>query len=810
MNNDNNINFKEKNKYLKLGHKKFSSLSGPRYSRSPEISKHVKLKKSSLKLVKKRSLKNKSKSNSGSLSKIIFSSKPTKTNKSRSNSPTEEFKKKFTFKNIFKLRKSDDNTNIVDIDNTNTNNDDLHYQAMSEMKRAMNRRVSEIDLLGNMCKDVIRKNPQHSLGNSVNHVWNVYDDKRNISGYYKSGRNGNKQSAYMETVVYDISVQCSVEKYFAATKIDKFSPRSQRNMEIKNVFQKSVRKTSLSDYTNNKPLELSFQKKIEGSELRYIKEERKISLFKAFAEHYPLLNNEMIKPIYMKKFISSTIISIVFGLWDGHPRNIILNNKGFSFFDNARSLVHSNKFNVWGDKIRLPYFTSFIEEEEFFIELKGDDIGTIIKILSKFLSGFKLFKYYLNSLACKKLIRNISKEWFNKELIINSFKERLDVLAKWVSVGDDIKTLDGLLCTVFPYYLFSTMLYLIDNIPTILGEDNHLLDEDKEVLWRSSLSNVGKMDDMIYLVNRCCEKNIDPYELFKDCKDCGNNNHIDIITKIISKNYYTKNIKENTKRVKLFLFDNCVFDFKECTNISSWVLSFLNQYSEIRGINIFDPDKSTLPADVIEKGFLKSVIGSLFKDGYFLTFYDSDNEVYCSICYINNNGTIKIDKFEILFGGTIEFLVGGNSLKSLEEFYNWLGQYKDRSVKNEEDIYDFVKQYSVYYKNDYMIKIIESFNITYIDIDKYELTDENVKQINEYEKDYLKSEGVFVYVYPENISEEKFILKYVIDDEIMKLSMDINDAGDVVTKNINGDDKSNTYSIEEFGLWLECFKIIYI
>ena len=120
------------------------------------------------------------------------------------------------------------------------------------------------------------------MDGNVNDVFHVYDANRNIAGYYKSGRNGNIQSGYMENGIYEISIQFGVEKYFAPTKLKKASPRTLQQLNI----GKSLRSSTLADISDNTPLEITFQKKLEGIELRYIQVERKIKLLEDFVEFY--------------------------------------------------------------------------------------------------------------------------------------------------------------------------------------------------------------------------------------------------------------------------------------------------------------------------------------------------------------------------------------------------------------------------------------------------------------------------------------------------------------------------------------------
>ena len=738
-----------------LIHKRYYSISrSPRNSRSPIFSKSNEIRKLSLRNY--RSLREDSRSSDSSSIR------------------------KWSIRKFFNKKSKDDSSESEEIiDNT-------HNQTMCEMRILLSRKKSELDTIENVCNNEVRKKKHYSMGiDNVNDVFHVYDEKRNFAGYYKSGRNGNVKSGYMENGIYEISVQFSVEKYFASTKIKSISPRTQKQLNI--VGKKN--RLSLVEYSENSPLEISFQKKVEGTELRYIKSEQNMTLLQAFSKYYPSLRSYKIKPIFEKYFIKATIVSIMFGFWDGHSKNIILNRDGFRFFDNARSLPHSNNLIAWGDKLRLPYFTDFLKEDFMFNILTKNNMDTCVKMATKFLTGFKYFKYYLNSTMGKKLIKKVSGEWFSKKLIIETYKERIDGLVKWATKQKSNKTLFDLVCHIFPFYLFSVMLKVIQTI----NDDTKTPYE----LWKSAIETIGRHDDMLYLIDCCVENNVDPYQILEVCNE-ENFSYEEIINNIIKGEYKIKTLG-NGKLVKLEMYNDFSFDFKECADIPNWVVSFLNQYTYTDNINLFDQNNLFLPDDALELGFLASIEKSLFSKGYFLTFYAEESDVYCSVCSIDTNGFIRMHEIKVLFDGKIRFqLSKKNHLNSLYDFSKWLDRFNGRDFNIKEKLKSFITQYSDYYKQIYLCKIFTYLNISYIDTDKYETIPENIKIMKEYELKHLHADGTFVYIYS---SEQDmfgiFEFKYMCEKEIVKTLIDLDNEGNIIIENIG------VFTLEEFGIWVK-------
>jgi hypothetical protein len=758
--------------------------ASPRYNSSPHISTMTSIKKLSL-----RSCNNGISSSEGS--------------SSRSDSGRG---KKWSIRKFLSRKKyhnnsdSNDSDNDGDNDGDNNNNNEIHCQAVTEMKVKLCRRKSDINAIENACKDVIRKKQHIALGSSVNHVWNVYDIERNVSGYYKSGRNGNLSSGYLENIVYEIAVQFSVEKYFAPTEIRKISPRSQRNMSFKDLLPNSPRNSgssesssdkntgkkkrrSLADHTDNTPIELSFQTKVPGIEVKYIKDEMKTSLLAHFSKNYPFLGPDNIKRGFDKCFIKAAIITMMFGFWDGHARNVILNGDGFRFFDNARSLPHSNNLIVWGDKMRLPYYTHFISEALFHNPMSKDDTKVCTDVLKKFLTGFKHFKHYLSSSAGKKSTRMIPKDWFDKSLVISSFKERIDRLAKWVTLDTENKTLADLMYYVFPMYRFCICLKYISNLTYNNNNNNN---DNNNGRWRLAMSTVGKDDDMLYLVNVCREKGYSPIIVYKysQHKDFSPNN----FTQMVDSGYFSGgNTNNNTKNnsakfIESMMYNSFCFDFKECSNSADWVVSFLNQYAITMNLNLFGINNYTLPNNSIEMGFLPAIREKLFGSGYFLTFYSQNTDVKCSLCYIDENGIIRIQDIKIKYSGKVRFHLGiSKYLDSLEEFSEWLCQFEDRELNTKGNPDIFIRDYADYYKNDYIIKMLDSIGVSYINTDEYDLTSENLQIIKEYEKEYLDKDGMFVYINKtENNICNIFNIKYCDDGKIMSDILDVDLESNII------------------------------
>lgn len=650
---------------------------------------------------------------------------------------------------------------------------------MAELKITLARRKSEIDSAEENSKNIIRTSTTVSTSGNVNHVWPIpiiYNEMKQISGFYKSGRNGNIQSAYKETLVYDIAVQFGMEKHFAATKIVGLSPRSFGNLHISSPRflkrssksnssprigskeeAKKERRKSIGEFVDGDNLELSFQKGIQGKELHHIYEAG-FSLFEWYSnKYYEDVSPAVTYKSYRRKFIKGLIISMMFGFWDGHSKNIILNGTGFKYFDNARSFPHSNNLIIRGDTIRLPYFTKFLDEDEFHEPMSTDDIVYLNRLCVKFENNLRTFEAYFYSSTTKKNLKIITKSWFNRKLVIESTRQRIEKLRSWINEfnkdegGEGIDAHNSsfveLLYNLFPYYKYVTAL----TTATILKRLS-IMPEEPEYVWRLALSRAGECSDILELTNKCLMRGVDPNRIMLLLNSNPGISPTEIIKEMIS------NKNNSIGRVLSVNAELCHVartDFTECCNIPDLVASFLLQYAEIQGLNIFDLNNTKLSPLCVELGFVKSVEEILFGDGYFLSIYtcdgggdaDTGKEVLCTICYVNSKGYINIDDHKVKYDGQI-LIHFGKKWEPISYLPTIIEKHKKlfQSIKTlaQEEISQFTAQYKTYYEESYIAHVVDHTKLVTLNPSEFENTAEGYEQFELLKESFLTEHSYYI------------------------------------------------------------------
>ena len=89
------------------------------------------------------------------------------------------------------------------------------------------------------------------------------------------------------------------------------------------------------------------------------------------------IGNSFLQKEYDFLFIEGVLNSIIIGTSDAHHGNFTLYEDGFYHLDQGRSISHSNNFLVWADAVKLPYYSAFINESDFFKEISHENLNWI-------------------------------------------------------------------------------------------------------------------------------------------------------------------------------------------------------------------------------------------------------------------------------------------------------------------------------------------------------------------------------------------------------------------------------------------------
>ena len=179
------------------------------------------------------------------------------------------------------------------------------------------------------------------------------------------------------------------------------------------------------------------------------------------------------------------------------------------------------------------------------------------------------------------------------------------------------------------------------------------------------------------------------------------------------------------------------------------IVSFLIDYANWKGMNLFDLNNASLPDDCLEHGLNKSVQKALFDTGYFVSFYTVNDEALCTVCCINHKGNIEIKDHKISYNGNI-YIQSDKRWKTLYQFNLELQGYRDHyhqhinDEKFQSELEKFTSEYNIYYENEYLVKLFEKLGLPYIDLSEYSL--DNVVLVEEMKREFLEEMGYYFHI----------------------------------------------------------------
>lgn len=233
--------------------------------------------------------------------------------------------------------------------------------------------------------------------------------KTSSLAFFKEGSQGEAASAIMEKLMWDLAMIMGFE--------DIFTPTKTLNLELP---------LDSNDANQNSPPEAHFgglQPTQQGHLLYDVIED-------------PNLNID----IRQSQLVKATLATIVFGMFDAHGENILVNRRGNLFlFDNARSMPTSNGV-ILRDAEVGQIFSSYMSSlmclpgnlKPFNKRGRNDLLVFVQKCRLKIIELEK----FLNLPITKAQLDSLPYGWWNQEKSIVALKERIDNLEKAISTPE--------------------------------------------------------------------------------------------------------------------------------------------------------------------------------------------------------------------------------------------------------------------------------------------------------------------------------------------------------------------------------------
>ncbi len=353
-----------------------------------------------------------------------------------------------------------------------------------------------------------------SRGDSINHVFPL-DLNNETMGYLKIGKEGEEGVVAMETFMYYVSIYFDISDYFTETNIMKITPRKLKRLSIPSKNENGESKqNSLDAVFQNKPTNGSYQTALKGRTLKaYLKDNVSLSF---------IIQDPIIRMI---QFALAFFYTIVLGMFDVNPGNIIFEENQIKFFDNTRCLAHSTEFIIWGSTFQIAFRSSLLELNESYQDLPKDLLVVLEKEISKFKKKMKNFDSFIQKKEIKKLLDQLPPGWFYHDLVILTINEKLERIYNRLKCNK-IKTCEDLIHAAFPHYRFFAMLFVINeylsnkaviNKAISIKKDNKNLDDlDYNEFWKQGLHHAQTID-FIESIQNCYFLGINVKELLNEC-----------------------------------------------------------------------------------------------------------------------------------------------------------------------------------------------------------------------------------------------------------------------------------------------------
>jgi hypothetical protein len=144
------------------------------------------------------------------------------------------------------------------------------------------------------------------------------------------------------------------------------------------------------------------------------------------AQSGAVLNGSNASKIEKDDLLKAVVTTILFGMWDAHGDNIFISDAGkILFFDNSRSLPHSNGFICRYGSLTSAYRCALLDLEKSCEALSAIDLELIKVALEELQYRLLSLSEYLNSKYVKALTEKLPKNWFNANEALAAMENRI-------------------------------------------------------------------------------------------------------------------------------------------------------------------------------------------------------------------------------------------------------------------------------------------------------------------------------------------------------------------------------------------------
>ncbi len=273
-----------------------------------------------------------------------------------------------------------------------------------------------------------------TMGGSVNKVFRLYAPNGNReTAYFKVGQSFEENQGKMEKLIWDAAIILGLEEQFVPTALT----------EVRSFCELSKGKQSASLWENDGDnLKPAFHQDLKEGLVGGIQ----------MAQKGTLLANADESSIGRKEVMQGILTSVLFGMFDAHKNNIFVTKEGkIKFFDNSRSLPHSNCFITDDNGIVPTYRSALLDLPQASEALTDEELSLLKTQISDLKKRAAHLESFMISPQTKAMINQLPPGWLDKEAAMNALTLRLNSIENALA-GGKISTPLDIALSAFPDY----------------------------------------------------------------------------------------------------------------------------------------------------------------------------------------------------------------------------------------------------------------------------------------------------------------------------------------------------------------------
>lgn len=451
--------------------------------------------------------------------------------------------------------------------------------------------------------------------------------------FYKEGAGGERAAGTMEKFMWDIAVLMGVEKLFTATK-----------------------ETTLRTGLPGGGTALGWSKEGDLVEIPGVSPERKGGIQAAQAGGVTLekyIGDIEFQPdqktISKENVIRASITHYMFGMFDAHNNNILVDKEGnLKFFDNTRSMPSSNGVIQWGGLLLPTFRSGLMSLDASYEDLTTEERQIIKEEVEKMQSNIANLEKFLNDPMKKKELSKLPLGWWNSEQSLLACKERINGLAKAIN-NENSRNLRDVILEANPDIKYFAALMVIVN------KKNVPYQSDSEC-EKKSLSTLG-FTPVDELVKNLVATGIDPEEVRSWCKD-PSLSFSEIINKGVGQEKDWNPDKQSLRHLhaKQIISEyerKAAIDMKDVNRdeIPAIVLHIIKEKMAASGIAIqrWSSGLTPFPSIINKKNYYENIVAGLASELFLFYKGVGQNEIKkIPLDYLSQPGVVKVDQPELI------------------------------------------------------------------------------------------------------------------------------------------------------------------